>query len=648
MIKAVFGFGDEGDKRALVTPKGVSSLMGAVYAHGKDPISTWYARKIHLTQDRLQAYQEFDDMDADDLVGAALDLYAEDASQPAQDSGRRIWVESMNEDVEKICNEMLTRINADEQSFAIARETAKYGNCFSAVIQEQKDDGTPGQIVQLVAAPVYAMSRIEDEEGRLVGYTVAPIEQMGSNVGMTNPSDLTQGKPTDPPWSFIHWRLLGKERIESYGTSLLWPARRPYRRLRMAEDALTIYRIKRSPDRFVFAIKGLSGMSPEDRKRAMRKIRQELRKKHLINKETGSVYQEMDPVGVDEDIIIDDESVSVTRLVGSAQVNHVLDVEYLRKRFFGSLKIPADYMGFSDAAGGFLAESPLAYQDINFARVCKRVQYSVMQGFALACQINMCWLGIDPRAENAKFIIHMSPVSALDEKNQLELERVRAETLEILQRVGQSLGIDSDEWQAYLLQRSKIPTYLLRKSGKEVSPIIKGKVTVTEAKDCTSECKKKITEGLKSIDKELLESFTKLDNSIPLEHYFYTNKEGKPAISKERKFLTMKELFSPTLGTNICVSSGSYDHMNQDQWPLRKKEVISEGVDKGKEKLAESAIVTTWKSDEKKAELAQIQKTMTESLETLEKAHAVEAERLRKLEEAEENFGVTAEDYEDD
>jgi len=646
-IKVLFGYSADGNKQSLVMPHGMKNLAMNMYTYGKDPLSTWYARKVHLTQDRLQAYKEFDDMDSDDVVVSALDLYAEDSTQADTNTGRRIWVEAEDEKVEEICNDMFDRINADEQCFSITREIAKYGNSFGAVIQEENADGTPGKVIQLLAAPVYALSRIEDEEGRLIGFAVAPIEQMGSTIGMAQPSDLTQGKPTDPPWAFVHWRLLGRERIESYGTSLLWPARRPYRRLRMAEDALVIYRLKRSPDRFVFGIKGLSGMAPEDRQKIMRKIRQELRKKHLINPETGQVRSELEPLGVDEDIIVDEESVNVTRLTGSAQVNHVLDIEYLRKRFMGSLKIPPDYLGFSDAKSGFIAESPLSYQDINFARVCKRLQAASMDGFSLLCQINMAWCGIDPRAGLAKFFVHMNPVSSLDERNQLELEKVRAETLEILTKVGAALGIDSDEWHAFLLNRSRLPSHLFRKSGKDGMDLLRGQVMVEKKPLDESKCES-IEESLKTSDKVTVEEKQEFNQRL---HGLISLREWKEVTEYDEegsrqikiidmvRLLNIRELFSPALGSNIR-SSNVVLHVVEDQHiPLSVP-----GTDK---KLLEAKTVTEWNSEDKKTEVKKTKDLMERTIEGLKKKQAEEEDRQRKLQELSEKYGIDPEDFEE-
>lgn len=753
-------------------------------------------------------------------------------------TGRIIWVESEDEATEKICNDLLDRVKADKEAFAIARELAKFGDSFAGVSNERRSDGTPGRILKFLPAPPYALSRLQDEYSRLKGFLVAPIEQLGSALGSGNPFDISQDLPTDPPWSFIHWRLLGKDRFSEYGTSMFAGARRSYRQLRMVEDATVIYRLRKAPDRLLFKLKGLSGLSPEDRRKAMDRVRQEMRKRYMFNRANADIRSEMKPVGFDDDIIVDDESVAVERLAGTLQTNQITDVDYLRKRFFGSLKIPPDYLGFVDSAKGvtvgtsplcltgdtkipladgrtrtlvelqeeykddagfwvyscelpnrrivpgwahhvrktgtqtsiievgldngesvrctpehpflltsgeyaqakdlqpgdslsalYRRESPIhpkyeevfdyahdawlftsrlfvrdydksafdarghfvprnvvhhknynsldnrpenlvmlssqrhmefhganpspralelrdrfvkymrsaegreesrrnakllngygfrqyngseahraaiarrfskpeerekmaavvrknissfheklkkdplkhgiggvwararndpvlyerlvahcrragqkgresarargmlpfqhkvkapdvvmnhkvawirhagradvydmtvdvfhnfatsagvfvhnSMQDINFARGVKRLQVALMEGYSLACQIEMCWAGLDPRATSSKFTMHMNPVSMLDEKQRLDLEQTRLDTIEVLQKVGSALGIEGDEWGAYLLQRSGIPAHLLRKSGLgKDSGILKGKMQVLDS-----------------------------------------------------------------------------------------------------------------------------------------------------------------------
>jgi len=329
----------------------------------------------------------------------------------------------------------------------------------------------------------------------------------------------------------------------------------------------------------------------------------------------------MDPLTPDEDIIVDGESVKVERLSGSVQVNHVFDIEYLRKRFFGSVKVPADYFGFSDAKSGFLSDSPLSQQDINFARVVKRLQHATMQGFALTAQLNLCWLGIDPRVEKAKFTVHMCPVSALDEKNMLELEKTRAETLNVLQQIGSALGIDSDEWKAYLLQQSRIPTHLLRKSRKDKNDLLKGKLIVSSLNESRT---KAITEKLH----EKLDLETKfkqlLSEGVWLKQYQLENQQdAKSRFVETLQQISLRGLFSSSVGSNTFSSIANNYQFSDSNIPLRKKD---------KDKLTEGVAVTKWQSKLNEKQITVTKNLMSETITKLKK----DVEEVRKLREARE------------
>ena len=488
ILRSIFTRTDQrGKPSQLQMPKGLENFA-KMLADPFDIYASWYGSKMSLMRDRYQLYNEYDLMDEDDMIVSVLDLYAEDATQRDMSSNKTIWFESESAEVEKIGNAMLEDIGTEDKIFSIARELVKYGDSFSALLQTITDQGMPGKVVGVIPANPHVMSRIEDTKGTLTGFRVAPIAQSVQYMDKTS-KNTDQAPDIDPPWCFVHFRLLGKDRRNMYGSSFLLPARRPYRRFRMAEDALVLYRLKRAPDRLVLSVKGLDGMSPEDRATAIRRIRQELRKNAGIDTSTDQTKQDVNPLSVDEDLIVDESAISVTKLNGSSQVNGVTDVDFIRKRLFGALKVPADYMGFDDAKSGWVSNTTLSYQDINFARMEKRLQTSIMEGFSLMLQINLSWQGIDPSAPGNRFTVHMNPVSALDETQRLEVEKVRLDTINILNEIGKSLGLETEEWRAYILSRSRIPTHLLRKNGTgEVSTILKGEIpveskTISEAKE---------------------------------------------------------------------------------------------------------------------------------------------------------------------
>ena len=55
-------------------------------------------------------------------------------------------------------------------------------------------------------------------------------------------------------WEIAHFRLLGDDRRLPYGTSMLEKARRIWKQLLLAEDAMLVYRTSRAPERRVFKV----------------------------------------------------------------------------------------------------------------------------------------------------------------------------------------------------------------------------------------------------------------------------------------------------------------------------------------------------------------------------------------------------------
>ena len=55
-------------------------------------------------------------------------------------------------------------------------------------------------------------------------------------------------------WEVAHFRILSDDRRLPYGTSMLEKARRIWKQLLLAEDAMLIYRTSRAPERRVFKV----------------------------------------------------------------------------------------------------------------------------------------------------------------------------------------------------------------------------------------------------------------------------------------------------------------------------------------------------------------------------------------------------------
>lgn len=451
-LKQLFNFGQE--QPPAVSGDFDPDWTGEAGKHGPGAAWDYFSREMSLAQERMSIYNELEQMDEDDVISAVLDLYAEDATQMELTTGKVVWIESENEDIKEILNDLFQRLSIDDEAAAIAREIALYGDSFSSIIQELSEEGMPHKIIALKPIDPKTIWREEDKLGRLKGF------RRGKGT-MDDSSSLSQ------PWDYLHFRLRGKHRTSMYGYGVITGARRMFRMLKMMEQALVIYRLKRAPDRLVFALKGLGGLAPEQRFRILNRIRRTVKKKLFRDPSADKTQTETNPLALDEDLFIDGDSVDVQHFQSTARVDHVLDVEYVKKRLFMSLRVPPDYLGQAEARGGLLAQSPLAHQDVQFARQVKRLQRALIDGFVRLAQIDLAWRDIDPLDSSNDFSVNMQPVSYLDEMQRSNLVRIRAETILLLEQIGQAMELDRKAWLKYVFRLSGFPEEVLNQIAKE-------------------------------------------------------------------------------------------------------------------------------------------------------------------------------------
>jgi len=106
---------------------------------------------------------------------------------------------------------------------------------------------------------------------------------------------ITQGNTPLENWQVTHFRLLGNDAFLPYGSSVLEGARRVWRQLVLAEDAMLVYRVVRSPDRRVFYI-DVGNVPPEEVPMYMEQAQAALKKSQVVDKNTGRVDMRYNPM----------------------------------------------------------------------------------------------------------------------------------------------------------------------------------------------------------------------------------------------------------------------------------------------------------------------------------------------------------------
>ena len=155
-------------------------------------------------------------------------------------------------------------------------------------------------------------------------------------------------------WQVAHFRVLGQDKYNPYGTSVLEPARRIWRQLTLLEDAMMAYRIVRSPERRAFYI-DVGNLPKAKAEQYLREVMSRYRNKLTYDASTGEIRDDKKYMSMMEDFWLPrregGRGTEISTLPGGQNLGELTDVEYFQKKLFRSLNVPesrmADNSGFS-------------------------------------------------------------------------------------------------------------------------------------------------------------------------------------------------------------------------------------------------------------------------------------------------------------
>ncbi len=334
-------------------------------ASGKDFKKTAYNpydnlnANIMASQARTERYVDFDQMEYTPEIASALDIYADEMTTYSSLTPM-LKVECENEEIKAILESLYSNVlNIEHNLFAWCRTMCKYGDFF---LYLDLDD-TLG-ITSVIGLPSQEMERLEGEDKSNPNY----VQYQWNSAGLTFEN-----------WQVGHFRILGQDKYNPYGTSVLEPARRIWRQLTLLEDAMMAYRIVRSPERRAFYI-DVGNIPPQDVEQYMQKVMTSMKRNQVVDADTGRVDLRYNPLSVEEDYFIPvrgNSSTKIESVQGGKYTGDIDDVKYLRDKLFSALKVPAAYIS-SDGEKAVEDKTTLAQKDIRFARTIQRLQRSII------------------------------------------------------------------------------------------------------------------------------------------------------------------------------------------------------------------------------------------------------------------------------
>ena len=431
---------------------------------------------------RIDRYQQYETMDADPEVNAALDILAEFCTQKNKDGHSAAfkieWRSKATNAETKILTEYLNQWvklqQFDTRIFRILRNTFKFGDSF--FIRDPETQKwfyvDPSKVVKIIAnesegkkPEQYVIRDINPNFQNLVATQIAPnvrdVNRGGSSAnigtggmaarGMTGAYPTTGGR-----WDkqenevavnaehVIHLSLSeGLDNNYPFGNSLLENIFKVYKQKELLEDAILIYRIQRAPERRIFHI-DVGNMPSHLAMAFVERVKDQIHQRRIPSQNGGGqnvIDSAYNPLSINEDYFFpksaDGRGSDVTTLPGGTNLGEIDDLKYFTNKLFRGLRIPSSYLptGADDSNSSYNdGRVGTAYiQELRFNKYCERLQALISTSFDIEFKRYMHTRGVN--IDSTLFDLRFNEPLNFASSRQAALDTERINTFNTIQAV---------------------------------------------------------------------------------------------------------------------------------------------------------------------------------------------------------------------
>ena len=398
--RKIKGYDDTGyyDKAAALASKGGGALPFRKGTSQNSPFSMLGGSDM---MSRMTRYMEFAEMEYTPIISKALDVQADEACS-GDENGKNFHIYSDNTQIKETLEELFYDIlNVDFNLRVWIRNLIKYGDFFLY------NEVAPG--VGVVNAMAMNVNEVERDEGFDPNdpYAVRfKWHKMGTK-------DLEN-------WQVTHFRILGNDRFNPYGTSILEAARRIWRQYIMMLDAMLVYRLVRSPERRVFYV-DVGTVAPNDIPNYMQTVMSTIRGNMTVDKTNGRLDERFNPTDVLEDYVVPvrgaNSGTKIDTLSGASNATAIEDIQIIESQLFAALGVPKAYLGYDDMLS---SKATLAQEDIRFSRTIQILQKIVISELNKLAILHLYAKGFDGE-DLIDFELRLSNPSTIALQQKLDL-----------------------------------------------------------------------------------------------------------------------------------------------------------------------------------------------------------------------------------
>ena len=422
---------------------------------------------------RVERYMQYDTMDMDSEVNAALDILAEFCTQKDKENATPFHtyykgqptsteVKLLKDALQKWCKEQ----QFETRIFRIFRNAMKYGDAFflrdpetkkwlfvdaakvSKIIVNESEGKIPEQYVvrdinfnfkEMIAVTPHGTANTSPSGtssytsgggfGRgMVGSAAQPPGTRFSNA---------QNEIAVDAKNVVHISLSeGLDNNYPFGNSILESVFKVYKQKELLEDAIIIYRIQRAPERRIFYV-DVGNMPAHMAMSFVERVKNEIQQRRIPSSTGGGanvIDASYNPLSVNEDYFFpqtaEGRGSKVETLPGGTNLGEITDLRYFTNKLFRALRIPASYLPTAiDEQPNTISDGKVgtAYiQELRFNEYCKRLQSMIVETFDLEFKLWLTFQGIN--IDNSLFELKFNSPQNFAAYRQSELDTARAAT----------------------------------------------------------------------------------------------------------------------------------------------------------------------------------------------------------------------------
>ena len=420
---------------------------------------------------RVERYGQYNTMDNDSEVNAALDILAEFCTQKNDENGTNFkfnYNKSATNNEINILGQYLKQWckinNFETRMFRTFRNVFKYGDAIflrdpetkklfhvdpaklTRIIVNESEGKRPEQYIikdinlnfkEMVATSPHITNGNISSPG--ASYQTGGARGMtgGVNVPAGSRFTIEEGEVAVDAQHVVHLSLSeGLDNNYPFGNSLLETIFKVFKQKELLEDAIIIYRVQRAPERRVFYV-DVGNMPSHLAMQFVERVKTEIHQRRIPSATGGGtnvIDSSYNPLSINEDYFFpqtaEGRGSKVETLPGGTNLGEIDDLRYFTNKLVRGLRIPSSYLptGADDGASSYNdGRVGTAYiQELRFNTYCERLQGLIVEEFNQEFKRYLLEKGVN--IDTAMFDLSFEPPQNFASYRQAELDNSRVPT----------------------------------------------------------------------------------------------------------------------------------------------------------------------------------------------------------------------------